>query len=92
MTTAKASPQTPPMRAMRPAVRRAPATSPAPRVGPDQRLGGDRHRVEGERAEHPQLQGDLVGAERGRAEPGGDRGGGEEAGLERRARAPAGPG
>ena len=36
----------------------------------DQRLGGDRQRVEHQRGEEPQLQGDLVGAERGGAEPG----------------------
>ena len=50
--------------------------------GPDQRLRGDRHRVEGERAEHPQLQRDLVRGQRGGAEPGRHGGRGQEADLE----------
>ena len=50
--------------------------------GADQRLRGDGERVEHQRGEEPQLQGDLVGADRGGAEAGGDGGRGQEAGLE----------
>ena len=60
--------------------------------GADQRLGGDGQRVQQQGGEEPELQGDLVRADGGGAEPGGDRGGGQEARLEGDARGSAGPG
>ncbi len=51
--------------------------------GADQGLRGDGEGVEHQRGEEPELQGDLVGADGGGAEAGGDGGRGQEAGLER---------
>ena len=69
-------------------IMRTAAARARPRAGaehpPDHDLRGDRHGVEHEREEHEQLEGDLVRAERRRADPG-QRGRGDQ---ERRRAAP----
>ena len=76
------TPAIPPAMTTRRATSRAASPWPRAQRGFDQRLGRDGDRVEGQRAEEPQLQGDLMRADRRHAEPGGDRGRGQEAGLD----------
>ena len=84
ITTAKTAPSATDIQIIRTLASYAPSRSPRAEHPPHDHLAGDRHRVEHEREEEPELRRDLVRGERRVAEARRHRAGDDERRVERR--------